>query len=368
MTAIAEALGFVLPGGSSIPAMDADHVRLAEETGARAVAMVDEELKPSRLMTREAVENALAVDAALAGSTNAPIHLIALARRANVPLALDDFDAVARRVPPLANIMPSGEGLMQDFFEAGGLPALMRRIAPQLHLECPTVSGRTLGENIAGAKVWNDAIIRPLDAPVSTQPSLAVLHGNLAPEGCVIKPSAASPALMRHRGRAVVFADINDLEARIDRDDLDVDAASVLVLQNAGPRGGPGMPEWGNLPIPKKLLAQGVRDMVRISDARMSGTHYGTCVVHVAPESAVGGPLALVRTGDEILLDVESRRLELCIDDVELAHRRAAWRAPQPASGLGYLTLYREHVNQAPEGCDFDFLTEREPVPEPEIH
>jgi dihydroxy-acid dehydratase len=368
MTAIAEALGFVLPGGSSIPAMDADHVRLAEESGSRAVAMVHEDLTPSRLMTRHAVENALAVDAALAGSTNAPIHLIALARRAQVPLALDDFDSVARRVPPIANVMPSGEGLMQDFFEAGGLPALMARIASQLHLECATVSGRSLGENIAAANVWNDDMIRPLDRPISTQPSLAVLHGNLAPGGCVIKPSAASPALMRHRGRAVVFTDINDLEARIDRDDLDVDENSVLVLQNAGPRGGPGMPEWGNLPIPKKLLAQGVRDMVRISDARMSGTHYGTCVVHVAPESAVGGPLALVRTGDEILLDVDARRLELGVDDAEIARRRAAWRAPPLASGLGYLTLYREHVNQAPDGCDFDFLAERVPVPEPEIH
>ena len=368
MTALAEALGFVLPGGSSVPAMDAEHVRLAEESGARAVAMVHEALTPSRLMTREAIENAVAVDAALAGSTNAPIHLIALARRARVPLALEDFDAVARRIPALANVMPSGEGLMQDFFEAGGLPALMKRIGPELHLGCPTVSGRTLGDNIADAKVWNDDIIRPREAPISVQPSLAVLHGNLAPEGCVIKPSAATPALMRHRGRAVVFGDINDLEARIDRDDLDVDEHSVLVLQNAGPRGGPGMPEWGNLPIPKKLLARGVRDMVRISDARMSGTHYGTCVVHVAPESAVGGPLALVQTGDEILLDVAARRLELCVDDAELARRRAAWRAPRFASGLGYVTLYREHVNQAPDGCDFDFLAERVAVPEPEIH
>ena len=368
MTALAEALGFVLPGGSSIPAMDADHVRLAADSGARAVAMIDEDLRPSRLMRRAAFDNALAVDAALAGSTNAAIHLIALARRARIPLALDDFDAVARRVPPIANIMPSGEHLMQDFFEAGGLRALMSRIAAHLHLECMTVNGRTLGENIGDAPVWNDRVIRPLDEPVSAQPSLAVLRGNLAPDGAVIKPSAATPALMRHRGRAVVFRDIDDLEARIDRDDLDVDADSVLVLQHAGPRGGPGMPEWGNLPIPKKLLAKGVRDMVRISDARMSGTHYGTCVVHVAPESAVGGPLALVHAGDEILLDVAARRLELCIPDDELARRTAAWVAPPLVPGLGYLSLYEQQVNQAPEGCDFEFLADRVPVPEPGIH
>jgi dihydroxy-acid dehydratase len=368
MTAVAEALGFVLPGGSSIPAMDADHVRLAEETGSRAVAMVHEELTPARLMTREAVENALVVDAALAGSTNAPIHLIALARRANVPLALDDFDAVARRVPPLANVMPSGEGLMQDFFEAGGLPALMTRIASQLHLECPTVSGRSLGDNIADAKVWNDDLIRPLDRPISTQPSLAVLHGNLAPEGCVIKPSAASAALMRHRGRAVVFRDINDLEARIDRDDLDADADSVLVLQNAGPLGGPGMPEWGMLPIPKKLLAQGVRDMIRISDARMSGTSYGACVLHVAPESFVGGPLALVRDGDIIELDVPARRLSLRVNDEELARRRAEWKPRDSPYPRGYGHLYARHVTQANKGCDFDFLEGTAPIGEPEIH
>ena len=368
MTALAEALGFVLPGGSSIPAMDADHVRLAADSGARAVAMIDEDLRPSRLMRRAAFDNALAVDAALAGSTNAAIHLIALARRARIPLALDDFDAVARRVPPIANIMPSGEHLMQDFFEAGGLRALMSRIAAHLHLECMTVNGRTLGENIGDAPVWNDRVIRPLDEPVSAQPSLAVLRGNLAPDGAVIKPSAATPALMRHRGRAVVFHDIDDLEARIDRDDLDVDADSVLVLQHAGPRGGPGMPEWGNLPIPKKLLAKGVRDMVRISDARMSGTHYGTCVVHVAPESVVGGPLALVHAGDEILLDVAARRLELCIPDDELARRTAAWVAPPLVPGLGYLSLYEQQVNQAPEGCDFEFLADRVPVPEPGIH
>jgi dihydroxy-acid dehydratase len=368
MTAIAEALGFVLPGGSSVPAMDADHVRLAEETGARAVSIVQEDLVPSSLMSRAAVENALAVNAAMAGSTNAAVHLIALARRANIPLALDDFDAVARRILPLADIMPSGDHLMQDFFEAGGLRALMSRIAAHLHLQCVTVSGRTIGENIAGAMAWNDRVIRRFDDPVSPQPALAVLHGNLAPDGCVIKPSAATPALLRHRGRAVVFADINDLEARIDRDDLDVDADSVLVLQHAGPRGGPGMPEWGNLPIPKKLLALGVRDMVRISDARMSGTHYGTCVVHVAPESAVGGPLALVRTGDEIALDVAARRIELCVPDEALARRKQHWRAPAVPAERGYLSLYERHVNQAPDGCDFDFLARRAPIPEPEIH
>jgi len=368
MTASAEALGFVLPGGSSVPAMDADHVRLASDTGACAVQMVQDDVRPSRIMSRAAIENALAVMAAMAGSTNAAVHLIALARRAGVPLALHDFDAVARRILPLANIMPSGEYLMQDFFEAGGLRALMSRLGAELHLDCPTVNGRTIGDNIAGAAVWNDRVIRPLGEPVSMQPSLAVLFGNLAPGGCVIKPSAATPSLLCHRGRAVVFRDINDLEARIDRDDLDVDADSVLVLQHAGPQGGPGMPEWGNLPIPKKLLAQGVRDMVRISDARMSGTHYGTCVVHVAPESAVGGPLACVRTGDEIALDVATRRLELCIPHDELQRRRAAWVAPEALPQRGYLALYARHVNQAPDGCDFDFLNSRTPVAEPEIH
>jgi dihydroxy-acid dehydratase len=368
MTALAEALGFVLPGGSSIPAMDADHVRLAADTGARAVQLVLDDVRPSGIASRAAFENALVVMAAMAGSTNAAVHLIALARRAGVPLALRDFDAVARQVCPLANIMPSGEYLMQDFFEAGGLRALMSRLGNALHLDCPTVNGRTLGANIADAAVWNDRVIRPLEEPVSTQPSLAVLFGNLAPDGCVIKPSAATPSLLCHRGRAVVFCDINDLDARIDRDDLDVDADSVLVLQHAGPRGGPGMPEWGNLPIPKKLLARGVRDMVRISDARMSGTHYGTCVVHVAPESAVGGPLASVRTGDEIVLDVPARRLELCVSHDELQHRRAAWTANDAPAARGYLALYERHVNQAPDGCDFDFLDVRVPMPEPEIH
>jgi dihydroxy-acid dehydratase len=368
MTAIAEVLGFVLPGGSSVPAMDADHVRLASDTGARAVQMVHDGVLPSRIMSRAAVENALVVLSAMAGSTNAAVHLIALARRAGVPLALGDFDTVARRVLPLANIMPSGEYLMQDFFEAGGLRALMSRLRAELHLDCPTVNGRTLGDNIAGATVWNDRVIRPLRDPVSLAPSLAVLFGNLAPGGCVIKPSAATPSLLEHRGRAVVFGDINDLEARIDRDDLDVDADSVLVLQHAGPRGGPGMPEWGNLPIPKKLLAQGVRDMVRISDARMSGTHYGTCVVHVAPESAVGGPLACVKSGDEIVLDVPARRLELCVSDDELQRRRTNWIPREAPPARGYLALYETHVNQAPEGCDFDFLNSRAPVAEPEIH
>ena len=370
MMALAEALGMTLPGASSIPAVDANHQRMATACGRRIVEMVWQDLKPSEILGPAAFANALAVDMALGGSTNAAIHLIAIAGRAGVALGLDDFDRVARLVPLIADIRPSGEFLMEDFYYAGGLRALMARLAAAglLDTAAPTVSGHSLGEAIAGASGHNDSVIRPLGNPVSGGPSLAVLRGNLAPDGAVIKPIAADPKLLDHTGPAIVFRDYNDLQARLDDPALPVRADSVLVLQNAGPKGGPGMPEWGMLPLPKKILEQGVRDMVRVSDARMSGTSYGTCVLHVAPESWIGGPLALVRDGDLIRLDVARRRLELLVDDAELARRRAAWTAPEPKFGRGWGALFSAHVTQANQGCDFDFLAARAPNPEPEIH
>jgi dihydroxyacid dehydratase/phosphogluconate dehydratase len=305
---------------------------------------------------------------ALGGSTNAVIHLIAMARRLGVPLGLDDFDELARTVPLLANIRPAGAHLMEDFFYAGGLPALLAQLGDLLDTSAPTVSGATLGENVAGAPVHLPDVIRTRADPLVAGDTLAVLRGNLAPDGAVIKPPAAEPRLHRHRGPAVVFTDYADMAARIDDPDLDVDEDSVLVLQSAGPQGAPGMPEWGQLPIPKKLLERGVRDMVRISDARMSGTSYGACVLHVAPESHLGGPLALVRTGDVVELDIPARRLHLDVDDEELARRRAAWTPPPPRYGRGYGALYVQHITQADQGCDFDFLEPGPPVPEPEIH
>jgi dihydroxyacid dehydratase/phosphogluconate dehydratase len=303
---------------------------------------------------------------ALGGSTNAVIHLIALARRSGVPLDLACFDEVSRRVPVLANIRPSGEFLMEDFYYAGGLRGLLSRLEEMLHLDRTTVDGCAMGQQFT--RVYNDEVIRPLGDPLQEEGGLAVLRGNLAPDGCVIKHSAADPTLLRHTGPAVVFDGYDDLAERIDDPNLEVDAGSVLVLRGAGPIGAPGMPEWGLLPIPKKLLERGVRDMVRISDARMSGTAYGTCVLHVAPESHVGGPLVLVREGDEIELDVPNRRLELRVDERELSHRRAAWIQPQPPYGRGYGAIFARHATQANEGCDFDFLAEGPPVPEPEIH
>ena len=374
MTAVAEALGFMLPGASSIPAVDSAHPRMAADCGTRIVGMVWDDLTPSRVLSRGSFHNALVTTMALGGSTNAAVHTIAIARRAGVPLALDDMDRVAREIPVLANLFPSGEHLMEEFFFAGGLPALLERLRDRLALDAMTVTGRTLGENIAGARVIDDDVIRPLDRPVTGDPAtrgaLAVLRGNLAPRGCVVKPSAASPTLMTHTGPAVVFDDHADFNRRIDDPALDVTADSVLVLRNAGPVGAPGFPEWGNLSIPKKLLAQGVRDMVRISDARMSGTHYGTCVLHVAPESAVGGPLALVRTGDLVTLDVPARRIHLHVSDDELAKRRAAWVAPPRRYDRSWTQLYQRHVTQADEGCDLDFLETRDarPVPEPDIY
>ena len=368
MTAIVEALGLTLPAASSIPAMDSAHIRMATDCGERIVGMVWEDLKPSRLLTRGSFHNAIAVQMALGGSTNAAVHIIAMARRAGIPLCIDDLDAVARRVPVLANLFPSGDRLMEDFYFAGGLPALMQVISAELSLGEKTANGKTVGENIAQAQVLDPQVIRPLDNPVSAAGALAALHGNLAPYGAVIKPSAATDKLMQHSGKALVFDSQPEMLAAMADENLDCDENTVLVLRNAGPVGAPGMPEWGNLPIPKKLLKAGVRDMLRLSDARMSGTHYGTCVLHISPESAVGGPLALVHTGDRIELDVAHRRLHLHVDDAELVRRRAAWRAPVQPFQRGFTMLYQQHVTQAHEGCDFDFLQGTQPTPEPAIY
>ncbi len=367
MTSAAEALGLTLPGAASIPAPDSRHARMATLTGRRIVEMVWEDLRPSRLLTAGAFDNAVTAVLALGGSTNALVHLVAMARRAGVALTLERFDELARATPLLANIRPAGKYLMEDFFYAGGLPALLERLRGSLDLDALTANGRTLGENIAGAKVFDDDVILPVGRPLVAEASLAILRGNLAPDGAVIKPAACEPRLHRHTGPAVVFEDYPDLQARIDDPALAVDADSVLVLKNAGPQGGPGMPEWGQLPIPKKLLAQGVRDMVRISDARMSGTSYGACVLHVAPESFVGGPLALVRTGDRISLDVAARRLELLVDEAELARRCAEWRPPPPRYARGWGALHARHVTQANEGCDFAILSDSAATPEPDI-
>jgi dihydroxy-acid dehydratase len=368
MTALAETLGLTLPGASSIPAVDANHPRMATQCGRRIVEMVWEDLKPTDVLTDAAFENAITVDMAIGGSTNAIIHLVAMAGRAGIKLDLKKFDGISERTPMVANIRPSGEYLMEDFYYAGGLRALLKEIAELLDLDCITVSGHTLGANIESARVFNSEVIRPLTDPVSARGGTAILYGNLAPNGAVIKPTAAEPRLLQHTGRAVVFRDYNDLAARIDDEQLIVDEDSVLVLQNAGPIGGPGMPEWGMLPIPQKLLKRGVRDMVRISDARMSGTAYGACVLHVSPESYVGGPLALVRDGDLIELDVPKRKLHLDVGDAELARRREKWTAPPLRYDRGFGALYSAHVTQADRGCDFDFLHAGNVTPEPEIH
>jgi dihydroxy-acid dehydratase len=368
MASVTEALGMSMPGSAAMPAADSGQGRLAAATGRRIVEMAWEDLRPSQILSADAFRNGATVALAIGGSTNAVIHLIAMAGRAGVRFGLDDFDGISRSTPVLANIRPVGEFLMEDFYYAGGLGALMNEIPDLLYLGADTVTGRTLGENLAGAKVFNDRVIVPRDRPLSREGGLSVLRGNLAPDGAVIKHTAAEPGLLRHRGPAVVFRDYNDMAARIDDPALDVTADSVLVLQHAGPIGGPGMPEWGMLPIPKKLLAAGVRDMVRISDARMSGTAYGACVLHVAPESFVGGPLAFVRDGDVIELNVPERRLSLDVDDAELARRRAAWTPPQTIYPRGYGWLYSRHITQADRGCDFDFLAAPGVVPEPEIH
>jgi dihydroxy-acid dehydratase len=368
MTSAAEALGVTLPGAASIPAADSRHAVMAAHTGRQIVDMVWDDMRLSTILTRAAFRNAVTTVLAIGGSTNAIIHLVALARRIGVQLDLADFEELARVTPLLANIRPSGKFLMEDFFYAGGLPALLNTLGDLLDRDAVTANGKTLGENIAGAKVFHDDVIRPLDSPVVANDTLAVLYGNIAPDGAVIKPPAADPRLHKHAGPAVVFANYDEMAARIDDPDLEVDADSVLVLQHAGPQGAPGMPEWGQLPIPKKLLEQGVRDMVRISDARMSGTSYGACVLHVAPESFVGGPLALVRDGDVIELDVAARRLSLQVSDEELDKRRAEWTQPAAKYGRGYGALYLQHITQANEGCDFEFLEAGPPTPEPEIH
>ena len=369
MMSIAEALGFTLPGASSIPAPDSNHSKMATLTGKRAVAMVWEDLKPRDFLTAAAFDNAIVTLLAMGGSTNAVIHLVAMAGRAGLRLPLERFNEFSARVPLLANVRPSGDKfLMEDFYYAGGLRALLNELKDLLSLQCRTVNGRTLGENLAGARIFDDNVIRTRSNPLKASGGLVVLRGSLAPGGAVIKASAASPKLLKHAGKAVVFEDYNDMAARIDRDDLEVDASSVLVLRNAGPLGGPGMPEWGMLPVPKKLLKQGVRDMVRISDARMSGTSYGTCVLHVAPESYVGGPLAFVRNGDPIELDVEKRELNLKISEQELQNRKSGWKAPARKYERGYGAIFSRHVRQADEGCDFDFLEGTAPTPEPEIH
>ncbi len=371
MTSATEALGFTLPGAASIPAADSGHARMATLSGKRIVDMVWEDLKPRDVATAQAFDNAVTTVLALGGSTNAVIHLIAMAGRAGVKLDLARWDEISRRTPLLANIRPSGKYLMEDFFYAGGLRAMLAELSKSksaLNLDCLTVNGKSLGENIAGAEVYQDDVIRSTDKALVESGTLAILHGNLCPDGAVIKPAAAEAWLHVHTGRAVVFADYNDMAARIDDPDLDIDKDCVIVLKNGGPLGAPGMPEWGQLPIPKKLLQQGVRDMLRVSDARMSGTSYGACVLHVTPESWVGGPLAFVQNGDRISLDVPKRRLELLVDDAELARRKSLWQRPERKYPRGYGALFEDHITQANLGCDFDFLEGTAPIADPEIH
>ncbi len=370
MTAITDAMGLTLPGASSIPAVDSGHMRMSSECGRRIVEMVWEDLTPGKIITPAAVQNAAIVAMATGCSTNAVIHLIAMARRAGVDLTLDDLDALGRTTPLIANVRPSGKDyLMEDFFFAGGLRALMKQMEQRLDTTCLTVTGKTLGENLEGAVVYNDDVIRPLSNPVYKEGSLALLRGNLCPDGAVIKPAACDPKYHVHEGPALVFDSYPEMKAAIDDEDLDVTPDTVLVLRNAGPQGGPGMPEWGMLPIPKALIKQGHRDMLRISDSRMSGTSYGACVLHVAPESFIGGPLALLKTGDIIRLDLPNRSLNMLVDDAELARRRAAWQPPQPRYERGYGYMFSRHVTQADKGCDFDYLEADfgRTAPEPDI-
>jgi dihydroxy-acid dehydratase len=363
MASMAEALGMTLPGNAAIPAPDSRRLALAELSGRRAVEMAREGgPKPSEILTAQAFDNAIRADMAIGGSTNAIIHLVAIAGRAGVPLPLTRFDELSRTTPFLVNVRPSGKYLMEDFFYAGGLPVVLRQLLPLLHADARTINGRTIGDNVRDAACYNEDVIRPLAMPIASEGGTVILRGNLCPDGAVLKQSAASAHLLTHRGRAVVFEDHADLHRRIDDPSLPIDETSVLVLKHVGPRGAPGMPEWGAAPIPSRLLRQGVKDMVRISDARMSGTSYGTVVLHVAPESAVGGPLALVRDGDEIELDVPDRRLTLRVSDEELARRRAAWQPRPPHFTRGYGRMFLDHVLQANEGCDFDFLRGGTPV------
>ena len=376
MTAIAEALGLSLPGAMSIPAVDAEHSRMAWRCGERIVGMVWEDLKPSRIVSKASFLNAIAAYMALGGSTNAAVHLPAMAGRAGIEITIDDLDEIARKVPVIANLYPSGEKLMEDFHFAGGLPAVLNKIARHLDLSAMTVTGCTLGDNIANWPSTDDGTILDPETPLKKGDAdcpeagmaLAVLRGNLCPDGAVIKPAAATPKLLRHTGRALVFESNAEMLAAMADEALDVDESTVLVLRNGGPVGGPGMPEWGNLPIPKKLLRQGVRDMLRISDARMSGTHYGTCILHVSPESAIGGPLALLKTGDMICFDIGERRLDMLVPDEELAERRRAWVAPVQPFTRGYTRMFQREVTQAHLGCDFESLSGNGPTPEPAIY
>lgn len=370
MTAITEAMGLSLPGASSIPAPDAGHMRMAADCGRRAVEMVWEDLTPDQIVTEVSVRNAAIVAMATGCSTNAVVHLIAMARRAGINLTMDDLDALGRTTPLIANIRPLGqEYLMEDFFYAGGLRALMAQLAEKLDLSAIGVTGKPLGETLEGAVVYNDDVIRPLDNPVYHEGSLAVLRGNLCPDGAVIKPAACNPKYYNHEGPALVFDSYPEMKKAVDDENLDITPDHVMVLRNAGPQGGPGMPEWGMLPIPKALINQGHRDMLRISDSRMSGTSYGACVLHVAPESYIGGPLALLKTGDIVRLDLANRTLDMLVPEEEIEARRKAWKAPEPRFERGYGWMFNKHVSQANEGCDFDFLTSEfgAPAGEPDI-
>ena len=368
MTAIAETLGLTLPGASSIPAVDMAHWRMAAESGRQIVENVWRDLRPGQILQAESFHNAIVADMAIGGSTNAIIHLIAMAARAGVVIPLEKFDEISRQTPRLADLRPAGRFLMEDFYYAGGLRPLLGQLLDLLHGHCLTVNGQTLRQNVEGSEIYNSEVIRPRECAISSEGGTAILRGNLAPDGAVIKYAAMEQRLLQHSGSAVVFSDYNDLAARIDDPALPVTPDSVIVLRNAGPIGAPGMPEWGMLPLPKKLLELGVRDMLRISDARMSGTSYGACVLHIAPESAIGGPLALVRDGDKITLDVPTRRLQLEISDEEMAARRGVWKPRPLASNRGYLSLFLREVTQANEGCDFRFLHDQSPSAEPEIH
>lgn len=364
MACITEALGMTLPGAAAIPAPDSRRKQVAEMAGRKIVELVNRDIRPADILTRGAFENAIRVLHAISGSTNGIVHLIALSGRVGVDLPMRLFDELSEATPWLVNLKPAGDYLMEDFYYAGGLPAVMAQMRDRLHLDAMTVSGRPVGENIEGAEIVNGDVIATAAEPLSKGGTLVVLHGNLCPDGAVLKRSAAEPRLLQHEGPAVVFDDLFHLSARIDDPDLDIHPDSVMLLRNAGPVGAPGMPEWGHLPIPRKLLRQGVHDLLRISDARMSGTSYGTVVLHVAPESAVGGPLALVRTGDRIRLDTENRRLDLLVEESELEERRSAWTPPAKKDERGYRRLYVDRVLQANEGCDFDFLRGRSPVVE----
>ncbi len=371
MTSAVEVLGFTLPGAASIPAPDSRHAQMATLTGKAIVEMVWDDIKPTDFLTAASFDNAVTTVLGLGGSTNSIVHLVAMAKRAGINLTIDRFDALARKTPVLANLRPSGAFLMEDFYYAGGLRALLVQLGDLLDTSVKQCNMKTLAENIAGAQVHNADVIRPRSNPLVAKDGLAVLRGNLAPAGAIIKPAAMEPKFYKHQGRAVVFKDYNDMNARIDDPNLDIDENCAIILQSAGPQGAPGMPEWGQLPIPQKILKKGVRDMLRISDARMSGTSYGACVLHVTPESHVGGPLALVKDGDMISLDIEARRIDVLISDDEMAQRKAAWKAPAPKFTRGYGVLYLKHIQQADKGCDFDFLEPdqmQKQDGEPEIH